>query len=527
MTKTPILIAGAGPTGLVLALSLARRGTPFRLITAAKEPGRQSRAMAVHARTLEFYRQFGFADAVVAAGVKAKTLHLRETGKDGASREVTRFEMKDLADGATPYPFVLTFPQDDHERFLVGELKKLGIEVEWDAKLTGFTQDADGVRATIAHGDGRTEEAAFDYLCGADGGHSQVRQSAGIAFAGGAYEQHFYVADVKIEGGPDPDFWIDLGPRLLALMLPVRSSGMQRLIGLVPPELNDREDLGFEDIRGHVEPLLEVKVTEVNWFSRYKVHHRVAEQFRKGRAFLLGDAGHVHSPVGGQGMNTGIGDAVNLGWKLAQAAGGRADASLLDTYELERIAFAQHLVATTDRAFVPLVAGGWGGAFTRGILAPLAFAIVTRFQATRHAAFSTLSQTRIGYGGSPLSEGRAGGLEGGERLPWTGEKGEDNFAPLASLDWQMHVYGEPDPELAATCAELSLPLHAFGWSDAATAAGLERDAAYLIRPDGHVALAAQRDPAAKLRAYADRFKLRFQAAQTRQSGRSQASHREA
>jgi 2-polyprenyl-6-methoxyphenol hydroxylase-like FAD-dependent oxidoreductase len=259
MTNPIILIVGSGPTGLVLALSLARRGVSFRLINGAKGPGEQSRAMAVHARTLEFYRQFGFVEAAVEAGIKAKTLHLRETGKNGESREVTRFDMKDLADGGTPHPFVLTFPQDDHERFLIGELKKLGIEVEWNTRLTGFTQDADVVRATILHDDGRTEEAKFDYLCGADGGHSQVRQSAGIEFAGGTYEQHFYVADVKIERGLDPDFWIDLGTRLLALMLPVRSSGMQRLIGLVPPDLNDREDLTFEDIRGQVEPLLEIK----------------------------------------------------------------------------------------------------------------------------------------------------------------------------------------------------------------------------------------------------------------------------
>src|SRR5262249_11025133 len=130
------------------------------------------------------------------------------------------------------------------------------------------------------------------------------------------------------------------------------------LIGLVPPELSQRENLNFEDIREQQERLLDVRVTEVNWFSTYRVHHRVASRFRVGRAFLLGDAGHIHSPAGGQGMNTGIGDAINLGWKLAQVLQGRAGPVLLDSYEPERIGFARMLVSTTDRAFTPMVAEG-------------------------------------------------------------------------------------------------------------------------------------------------------------------------
>jgi 2-polyprenyl-6-methoxyphenol hydroxylase-like FAD-dependent oxidoreductase len=151
-------------------------------------------------------------------------------------------------------------------------------------------------------------------------------------------------------------------------MFPVRSSGMQRLIGLVPPELSHRENLAFEDIRAQVEPLLDVKVTEVNWFSTYRVHHRVAEKFRVGRAFLVGDAAHIHSPAGGQGMNTEIGDAINLGWKIAHVLQNRADTSLLDTYEPERIRFARSLVSTTDHAFTGLVAEGVAGEFTRKIV---------------------------------------------------------------------------------------------------------------------------------------------------------------
>ena len=315
---------------------------------------------------------------------------------------------------------------------------------------------------------------------------------------------------MKIARGFERDLSVNLGKDILALMLPVRSTGMQRLIGLVPRALTDRADLTFEDIRGQVEPLLDVTVTSVNWFSTYRVHHRVAEHFKIGRTFLLGDAAHVHSPAGGQGMNTGIGDAMNLGWKLADVVRGRAAASILDSYEPERIAFARRLVATTDRGFRPLVAGGLGGALMRRIVAPIFFALVTRFELTRHLLFRTLSQTTIHYPDSPLSEGTAGRVHGGDRLPWTGRGGPDNFAVLQSLDWQVHVYGAASAALRDTCGRLDLALHAFEWSKPAADAGLLRDACYLIRPDGHVGLADAAQDVDRLAAYVRRLALHLE-----------------
>jgi 2-polyprenyl-6-methoxyphenol hydroxylase-like FAD-dependent oxidoreductase len=509
MAETPILIAGAGPTGLVLALSLAHCGVPFRIIDENSGPGEHSRAMAVHARTLEFYGQFGFADEIVDAGVRTNTVHVHEGG-DGAGHEVITVNFKDLGEGISPYPFLLTYPQDDHERFLVDKLKSLGCSIEWGSKLTGFTQDEDGVTASIRHANGVVEEAKASYICGCDGVHSNVRESLAIGFPGGTYDQHFYVADVKIAGGFDRDFNANFGEHTLALMLPVRSSGMQRIIGLVPPELSKKgRELTFEDLRAHIEPIFNIKVTEVNWFSSYRVHHRVAEHFRVGRAFLLGDAGHVHSPVGGQGMNTGIGDAINLGWKLAQVAQGRADKKLLDTYEPERIEFARTLVATTDRAFMPIVSGGLRGELTRRLLLPFFLGVATRFELSRHKLFRALSQTEIQYSASALSEGEAGGVRGGDRLPWLGPGTDDNFAPLRSLDWQLHVYGETALEIVQLCKSLDLPLRQFSWSEFAEKVGLKRDAIYLVRPDGYVALAASEDGARKLAAFAQSFGIRF------------------
>ncbi|GJD61672.1 FAD-dependent monooxygenase [Methylobacterium frigidaeris] len=477
----PVLIVGAGPTGLNLALQLARRGVPVRIVDRAEGPGTASRAMAVQARTLEFYRQLGFADAVVAEGVPIPAVRLREGGE-----EVARVSFHDLGAGESPYPFVLAYAQDDHERLLVRELARAGIVVEWGTALAALSQDGAGIRATLSRG-GAGEVCTPASLCGCDGAHSRVREALGIGFPGGTYDQLFYVADARIAGGFHEELTVNLGAHGLGLLLPVRLSGMQRLIGLVPDALTSHPGLSFEDLRPGVEALMGIRVEAVRWFSTYRVHYRVAERFRAGRCFLAGDAGHIHSPAGGQGMNTGIGDAVNLGWKLAETVAGRADPALLDTYEPERIAFARNLVSTTDRAFRALTGPGLGGQMLRTLLLPHLVPALWGFAAARKAMFDTVSQVRIAYHDSPLSAGRAGRVRGGDRLPWAGDP--DNFAPLASLAWQLHVYGAGRPGLAEEARRAGLPLHAFPWTGAAREAGFSEGAAYLVRPDGYVALA--------------------------------------
>ncbi|HEX3456408.1 MAG TPA: FAD-dependent monooxygenase [Candidatus Baltobacteraceae bacterium] len=501
MTANPVLIAGAGPTGLVLALSLARRGVPLRIVDAAAGPGEHSRAMAVQARTLEFYRQFGFAGEMVAQGIVMHGVHMRELGRDGRLHEVTSVVFGDLGGVISPYPFALAYPQDDHERFLTAKLAAIGCFVEWNTSLTGFEEDDDGVTATL-RGPAGEESLLAAYVCGCDGAHSAVRHALDLGFAGGTYDQIFFVADVKIAAATGNDLYATLGERSLLLRFPVRSSGMQRLIGLVPPELTEEKDLDFEMLRESVEQLLGTPVTEVNWFSRYRVHHRVAEAFRRGRGFILGDAAHIHSPAGGQGMNTGIGDAINLGWKLAGVLGGRLAPAVLDTYEEERIGFARALVATTDRAFTPVVAGGFKGEVTRKFVMPLFLTLATRLDFTKHAFFRLISQVQIHYADSALSKGKAGHTEGGDRLPWCAPI--DNFKPLQSLDWQLHVFEDVDEDVGELCSRYKIPVHQFLWSEAVRNAGFARDAAYLVRPDGYVGLAIDGDEAKLLEAYLSR-----------------------
>ncbi|MBV8203654.1 MAG: FAD-dependent monooxygenase, partial [Candidatus Eremiobacteraeota bacterium] len=225
---------------------------------------------------------------------------------------------------------------------------------------------------------------------------------------------------------------------------------------------------------------------------------------------ICGDAGHVHSPVGGQGMNTGIGDAINLGWKLAMIAWGRAAPTLLESYEAERIPFARTLVATTDRAFTQFVSGGLKGEAIRRFFIPLVFTLGTKFELGRHALFGMVSQIRISYEHGPLAFGKAGHVEGGERLPWIASDGIDNFAPLVSLDWQGHVYGDASSDLIAACEQLHLPVHIMAWSERAHEAGLEKDAFCLVRPDGYIAVATSGTVAASaLEKYVTQRGLRF------------------
>ncbi|MBV8345949.1 MAG: FAD-dependent monooxygenase [Candidatus Eremiobacteraeota bacterium] len=503
-----VLVVGAGPTGLVLALNLARRGVPLRIIDENAGPGQHSRAMAVQARTLEFYRSFGFADEIVAEGIVVERLHLRESGRDERPHQILQLDFTDLGDGMSPFPFVLTYPQDDHERFLVKKLADAGVTVERNTRLETFTQSAEGVDAKLSGPNG-DEHVAVRYICGCDGVHSTVRETLGLGFAGGTYEHFYFVCDAKVASGFERDLFVTVGTGTLALMFPVRSTGMQRLIGLVPRNFSDPQSTTFDDIRGEIEPLLGTTVTEVNWFSCYRVHHRVAEHFRKGRAFIVGDAGHVHSPVGGQGMNTGIGDATNLGWKLADVVRGRVAESVLDTFEPERIAFAHALVNTTDRVFTEIVRPGVRGELIRRIVGPLLMTVGTQFSAGRHELFRTVSQTQINYAGSALSAGRAGRVSGGDRLPWVATL--DNFAPLSSLDWQVHCYGSPGTKASAFCKQLGISLHAFAWNEDCGHAGFARDAHYLVRPDGYVAAAVDGDDAMRLESYADRIGLQAKA----------------
>ncbi len=483
----PVLIVGAGPTGLLLALWLTRFGVAVRIIDKTAEPGTTSRALAVQARTLELYQQFGMAGPLIDGGVKVPGANFWVQGT-----KVARLPLDRIGEGLTPFPFALIFPQDAHERVLIERLEAMGVSVERRTELVRFDQQTSGVRATLRRADGAEETCEAAYLAGCDGARSTVREALGIGFPGGTYSDIFFVADVSGSGpATNGEIHVDLGRSDFLAVFPLKGKGWVRLVGTVlerPAE--EHGQLTFEDVRDRVVRHLKFTIDRVNWFSTYHVHHRVAAQFREGRAFLLGDAAHVHSPVGGQGMNTGIGDAVNLAWKLAAVLNGTAAESLLETFEPERIAFARRLVATTDRAFAIVTDQGPIAWRIRTRVVPLVARLLFRLPGVRPFLFRFVSQTSIQYRDSPLSAGAAGKVHGGDRLPWvkTGPH-EDNFAPLTSLGWQVHVYGDPRPGLAERCSELDLSIVQFAWTPEMQRTGLTRGAIYLLRPDGYIALA--------------------------------------
>lgn len=502
-----VLIVGAGPTGLVLALFLTRLGIRVRIIDKTSAPGTTSRALAVQARTLEFYRQVGLADAVVTMGRRVVAVNLWVGGRRRAHAV-----LGEIGAGISPFPYALVFPQDEHEQLLVDRLLALGVIVERETTLAGFEDLQDRIRARLQTEERSDTTCSARFIAGCDGAHSTVRESLSIGFPGGTYEHTFYVADVEGGGPPvDGNIHVDLDQSDFVAVFPLKREGHARLVGTVRPGSESEKDLAWEDVSHTAIEHLQMRVDRVNWFSTYRVHHRVANAFRRGRAFLVGDAAHIHSPVGGQGMNTGIGDAVNLAWKLAAVIRDRADPALLDTYEPERIAFARRLVATTDRAFTGITSSTRSARLFRMDVVPAVLPALFKLPLTRRLLFRTISQTTIEYRDSPLSEGRAGRVSGGDRLPWVPASAgsADNFEPLRSLDWQVHVYGDVSPALRALCDSRRLAVHSFVWSSQAARAGLTRDAVYVVRPDGYIGLASADASADAVAAYFDTRRLQL------------------
>ncbi len=333
-----VLIVGAGPVGLTLAASLQARGVDVVLVDKAAEVARTSRAAVIHARTLEVLHTIDVSDELVRRGVIVPRFTLRDR-----DRALLTIDFDGLP---TPHPYTLMLPQDITEDVLTGRLAELGGRVHRPYELARLEQDGDGVTATMAGG----ETVRASYVVGADGMHSAVREQTGIGFAGDTYGQSFVVADVHLDWAFDErEVMLYFAPAGLLVVAPL-PGGRHRIVATadVAPEHPDRDDIqALLDARGpRKRPAL---VRDVVWSSRFRVHHRLADRYREGRVFLAGDAAHVHSPAGGQGMNTGIQDAVALAARLARVLRDGADERVLDGYEAERRPIAADVVAFTDR----------------------------------------------------------------------------------------------------------------------------------------------------------------------------------
>ena len=514
---TQVLIVGAGPTGLMLANQLARRGVHPIVIDRHSGPAQQSRAMAVQARTLEIYASMGIAAEALALGARGIAANMWASGRWAA-----RIPIGDIGRTLSPFPFILMLGQDDNERILGRRLAGLGVAVQWNTELTALKQHTDHVEATVRQPNGSMRTVRAEWLAGCDGARSPVRELSGITFPGAPYEHVFFVADTEATGSMrQGELNVYLWRDGFHLFFPMRGRDRWRVIGILSKKLRGKDDLAFDEVAPGIrqEAGSDLEFASCAWFSTYRIHHRAAERFRDRRCFLLGDAAHVHSPMGAQGMNTGLQDAYNLAWKLALVVQGRADAALLDTYEEERIPVAQRLLRTTDRAFQLVVGESWlARLFRARILAKVAARAMT-LERVRRLAFRTISQIGLRYRRSRLSHTLAGLPEGapaaGERFPWLqlklGHTGpsEDLFQKLDDTRFNLLVFAQAAGQPAASREALAMgglvAVHAFP-DNAANAAELARvgitgPAFYLLRPDGYIGLAGRRLDAVDVEGY--------------------------
>ena len=517
---TEVLVVGAGPTGLMLANQLVRRGVRVLIIDRHPGPSLQTRALGVQARTLEIYAQLGIAERALELGKRGTGANIWAQG-----RRMARVPLGESGQAVTPYPFILILGQDDNERIMGDKLRDLGLSVQWNTELVGLEQLPDGVAATLKLPDGTNRKILAAWVGGCDGARSAVRTLSGIAFPGAPYEHVFFVADVEATGSMVADeVNVCLWQEGFHLLFPMRGRDHWRIVGILPPSLRGRDDATFEavipSLRNEAGAGLSFKAC--TWFSTYRIHHRGAARFRDRRCFLLGDAAHIHSPVGAQGMNTGLQDAYNLAWKLALVVTGRAAAALLDSYEDERIPVARRLLNTTDRAFRLVVSDSWlAGLFRTKILARIAAFAMSR-QRIQRIAFRVVSQIGIHYRTSALSKSLdglpAGAPRAGDRFPWlrltfrANGPVEDSFQKLDDTRFNLLVIGQLSPPEGALSLGDLLVIHAIP-ADLANDAELARaqipqPSFYLVRPDGHVGLCGVRLEIAAVRRFlSERMRL--------------------
>src|SRR5438093_5568211 len=515
-----VLVVGAGPTGLMLANQLGRRCVRARIIDRHTGPSLQTRALGVQARTLEIYTHLGIVERALELGKRATGANIWVQG-----RRAARLPLGNIGRDLSPYPFLLILGQDDNERLLGDVLCKQGMAVDWSTELVGLAQDTSHVKATLQQPDGTIEEMTVAWVAGCDGARSAVRELSGIAFEGAPYEHVFFVADTRVTGPMVPDeLNVYLWPEGFHLFFPMRGADHWRLVGILPPTLRGRDDLTFDEVIPSVRQQAGTALSfeTCSWFSTYRIHHRRAARFRDRRCFLLGDAAHIHSPVGAQGMNTGLQDAYNLAWKLALVVSGRAGQALLDSYEDERLPVAKRLLSTTDRAFSLVVSDGWlSGQFRTRVLAKI-MAFAMGLQRVQRLAFRTISQIGIRYRNSPLSETSArlpeAAPRAGDRFPWLRLKflpnghTEDLFAKLDDTRFTLIVTGQASPpggvpELGDLLCIHEVPSDPANNRELARAQ-IPRPSFYLLRPDGHVGLAGtQFDAVAATRYVSERLHL--------------------
>ena len=399
----PILIVGAGPVGLTMAAELVRYGIPVRLIDRSAEPTQTSKALVLWSRTLELIDRMGCTPAFLNAGSAVRGASIRS----GAS-VLGRASFDDIS---SPYNFALMIPQRDTERLLHEQLVSIGGAVEREVELTGFAQDANGVRATLRHKDCREETIDTPWLIGCDGAHSTVRHSLGLAFDGSAEGGDWILADVRLEGEGKPPS-DEIAPYLhgdgpfVVFPIPGNRARIVAAVGRADPTRGCREPT-LADVQQLIDRRAggEFRAVDPVWLANFQINERKVADYRRGSVFLAGDAAHIHSPAGGQGMNTGMQDAFNLAWKLALVARGEAGANLLDSYSPERSKVGDMVLRNASLMTNMATLSNPAALAVRNLVLRL----MLRLHTVQVRMATTMSETEIDYAGDPLSRGRHAG----------------------------------------------------------------------------------------------------------------------
>lgn len=421
--ETDVLIVGAGPTGLMMANQLSRFGIGFIIVDPKEGPTEQSRAIAVTARSLEIYQQLGLSETVLQEGTQINSFNLFYSGKKRAEIKINQIGV-----GKTDFHFLFAFEQSKNEALLYQNLLDHGHDVLWNREFSTLTQKDDSVISIVFHND-EALKIRSKYVIGCDGAKSPVRHQLKFSFEGGTYENKFFVADTVLNWDLDYDKLV-IAPtnNNFCGFFPLKGDKAYRVLGTFPKEFYDKKHISFEEMEEVIKKTLGVPLIfeKVNWFSVYNLHHRCVDNFRRKRVFLAGDSAHIHSPAGGQGMNTGLQDAYNLAWKLAYVLKGDAREELLDTYNEERLPFAKWLLHFTDRAFKTMTSDKWYYAWFRQTLLIPTIRVVLSSERIKPLIFNTISQLRYSYHGKELalSDSRQRlKFRAGDRLPYKNEKG--------------------------------------------------------------------------------------------------------
>ncbi|MBX2987083.1 MAG: FAD-dependent monooxygenase [Bdellovibrionaceae bacterium] len=513
--ETDVLIVGAGPTGLMMASQLARHGVRFQIIDRQTDRSKESRALVIHARSLELLQNLGLSESFLKTGRPSIGLEIYTNGQKRVQADFGDIGAKD-----TPFPFIFFLSQAETERLLREDLKSRGVDIEQPAELLSFASSDQGVVAQVRGADQVVREVRSRYLIGCDGAHSPVRHALNLPFPGAPYAEDFLLADVEVKWPFEQDrllLFLTADGVLAHFPLTSRLSRLILTAGL------RREDAptepGLDEITAKTESFTGVKARLSNpqWLSRFRLHHRAVPRYRVGPVFLAGDAAHIHSPAGGQGMNTGLQDAANLAWKIAWVLKG-ANPDLLDSYHGERHRIAEILLKTTDRLFRGAASQSRLGRFFRVNLAPLFVKFMLSNENRRRRAFRRISQLAIHYHpGAFVAEDDENADEFFQKGPKAGARAPD--APLdggtlfnAMKAPKAHVLffspsakPPPLPDHLQSLIETHTLSRTPGRETLFERYGVSDSAIYFIRPDGHVGYRTPGSDWHGLRLYLERF----------------------